>query len=66
VENRNFFYATYTLEDQRTLVAKFENENDRDGFEISIGMYRANLGAITEDVFRTYAERFRAEVLEAE
>lgn len=59
------YYSTYTIDEGRDLSARFADQNARDGFEISIGMYRANLGAITEEVFRQYVERFQGEVLEA-
>ncbi|MBL0386705.1 hypothetical protein JJB07_08575 [Tumebacillus sp. ITR2] len=52
------YHTTYRVEDGRTLHASFESRDNRDGFEISLGMYKVNLGPITEQVFRQYVERF--------
>jgi hypothetical protein len=55
------YSTTYKLEDGRILSASFADRNNKDGFEISLGMYRVNLGPITEAVFRQYVERFAGE-----
>ncbi|ASS76368.1 hypothetical protein CIG75_16355 [Tumebacillus algifaecis] len=57
------YYATYTLHEGEQMVARFADINKRDGFEISLGMYRANLGPVTRDVFMQYAERFEGDVV---
>ena len=56
------YYATYTIADGRRLVASFAHINDRDGFEISLGMYRSNLGQVTEEVYMRYLEKFDGRV----
>ncbi|KEO83547.1 hypothetical protein [Tumebacillus flagellatus] len=60
------FHTSYKVEDGRTLHAKFESRDNRDGFEISLGMYKANLGPITEAVFAQYVERFAGEWSESD
>lgn len=56
------YYATLTIADGRRLVASFANINDRDGFEISLGLYRSNLGQITEEVYYRFLEKFDGRV----
>lgn len=56
--------STYKIDDGRMLCAFFTNINDKDGFEISLGMYRANLGPISEEVFRRFAGKFTGVVQE--
>ena len=56
--NSETFYATFQIDDGRKLQAKFSNQNDRDGFEISLGMYRVNLGPVTEEVFLRHVDKF--------
>ena len=56
------YYATMTLADGRRLVASFANVNDRDGFEISLGLYRSNLGQITEEVYTRFLKKFDGRV----
>ncbi|HEU4963540.1 MAG TPA: hypothetical protein VFV52_06730 [Bacilli bacterium] len=60
------FYARYKVEEGFQMQARFDDINDRDGFEISLGMYRPNLGPVTEEVFRRYAQRFNGVVMEPE
>lgn len=54
------------IADGRWWKAKFSHIDDKDGFEISLGLYRANLGPITEEVFRRFAGKFKGEVQEPE
>lgn len=56
--------STYKIDDGRILFAFFTDINDKDGFEISLGMYRANLGPITEEVFRRFVGKFSGVVQE--
>lgn len=58
------YYATYAVEAAGQMKARFADMDKRDGFEISLGMYKANLGPVTREVFLQYAERFEGEVLE--
>jgi hypothetical protein len=58
VANTEQFFATFKIDDGRLFQAVFDDINGRDGFEISLGMYRANLGPITEEVFRRFAGKF--------
>ncbi|MFD2171767.1 hypothetical protein [Tumebacillus lipolyticus] len=57
------YYATYKLEDGTEMAAKFADINKRDGFEISLSMYRVNLGPIKREVFLQYVERFEGELI---
>lgn len=59
-----WYYATYAVEALGPMKARFADLDKRDGFEISLGMYKANLGPVTRDVFLQYAQRFEGEVLE--
>jgi hypothetical protein len=56
------YYSTIRVEEKH-LTARFDNINDRDGFEISLGMYKANLGPLTEEVFRRFTDKFSGEVI---
>lgn len=64
VSESDLYYATFAVETVGVMKARFADINKRDGFEISLGMYKANLGAVTREVFLQYAERFEGEVLE--
>ncbi|MGZ4031589.1 MAG: hypothetical protein ACXVP5_10470 [Tumebacillaceae bacterium] len=56
--NLEQYFATFKIEDGRLFQAVFDDINGRDGFEISLGMYRANLGPVNEEVFRRFAAKF--------
>jgi hypothetical protein len=58
------YILTYELDDGRQVAARFYDINDRDGCEISLGMYRANLGPITEEVWERIVQKFRGEKIE--
>ncbi|TCP55644.1 hypothetical protein EV586_103297 [Tumebacillus sp. BK434] len=60
----DLYYATFAVEAVGPMQARFADMDKRDGFEISLGMYKANLGPVTREVFLQYAERFAGEVLE--
>lgn len=46
------------------LWGKFADINDRDGFEISLGMYKGNLGPVPEEVFLRFLQKFNGELSE--
>jgi hypothetical protein len=56
--NANGFLLTYKLGDGSEVVASFQNENDRDGCDISLGMYKSNLGPITDEVWERMVGKF--------
>lgn len=58
------YYASIQVEDGRELAAKFADINARDGFEISLEMYKVNLGPVSEEVFRRFADKFAGDVIE--
>jgi len=57
-EHTNTLIGSFKLEDGRVLSATFANVNDKDGFEISLGMYRVNLGPVDEAIFDRYMNKF--------
>ncbi|GIM47897.1 hypothetical protein DNHGIG_34460 [Collibacillus ludicampi] len=57
------YILTYELEDGRQVAARFLDINDRDGCDISLGMYRMNLGPITEEVWIRIVHKFNGELL---
>lgn len=59
------FYSTYRLSSGITRIAAFADLNDKDGFEISLGMYRAHVGDVTEEVFRRHVEKFNGRIEES-
>jgi hypothetical protein len=63
MSNTEFYYATFTVDTGDEMAAKFSDINKRDGFEISLSMYRSNLGPVTREVFLQYAERFEGQVI---
>lgn len=52
------YILTYVLEDGREAAASFANINDRDGCDISLEMYRVNLGPITQEVWDRIVGKF--------
>jgi predicted SpoU family rRNA methylase len=64
--NSRTFYSTYQIADGRNLAAKFKDLNDRDGFEISLAMYRNHIGEVTEEVFLRYVDKFNGTVVAQE
>lgn len=57
------YFFTYVLEDGREAAASFRNINDRDGCDISLEMYRMNLGPITREVWEKMVAKFNGIVL---
>ncbi|WP_018132604.1 hypothetical protein [Effusibacillus pohliae] len=57
------FVLTYKLADDTPVAAEFDSENDRDGCDMSLGMYQANLGPVTQDVWERYVARFNGRLL---
>jgi hypothetical protein len=62
MQEQEIYFLTYELEDGRQVAARFLDINDRDGCDISLGMYRMNLGPITEEVWERLVRRFNGEL----
>ncbi|GAX91216.1 hypothetical protein [Effusibacillus lacus] len=58
------YVLSFRLENETKVAAVFESENDRDGCEISLGMYRSNLGPITREVWERMVGKFNGKCLE--
>jgi hypothetical protein len=52
-------YLEYELSDATRVLLWFHNINDRDGCHISLDMYKAQLGPVTEDVLARILDKFR-------
>jgi hypothetical protein len=57
------YYLEYEIDNGARIILAFDEENDRDGCHISLDMYKAQLGPVTEDVFTRIREKFRGEIL---
>lgn len=60
------FILKYKLGDGSEVRAYFRNENDRDGCDISLGMYRSNLGPITSEVWDRMVGKFNGTMISEE
>lgn len=54
----NESFLEYQLSDETHVLLQFSNINDRDGCHISLDMYKAQLGPITETVLATMLQKF--------
>ncbi|MFC4767351.1 hypothetical protein [Effusibacillus consociatus] len=61
--SKSGFVLTCKLEDGTEVAAEFADINDRDGCDISLGMYRANLGPITSEVWEKMVGKFNGTFL---
>lgn len=57
----NESYLEYELHDATRVLLRFQNLNDRDGCHISLDMYKAQLGPVTEEVLSRIVEKFHGE-----
>lgn len=57
------YYLEYEIASGARYFVVFDDENDRDGFHISLDMYKAQLGPVTEEVFHRIREKFRGTVI---
>jgi hypothetical protein len=57
------YVLTFALDDGREVAASFTNINDRDGCDISLDMYRVNLGPITPEVWERIVDKFNGALL---
>lgn len=57
------YYLEYEVDTGERVIVEFEDENDRDGFHISLDMYKAQLGPVTMEVFTRIREKFRGKIL---
>ncbi|MCX7570006.1 hypothetical protein OS242_08515 [Tumebacillus sp. DT12] len=62
--NSETFYSTYRMSTGTVRIAVFTDINDKDGFEISLGMYRAHVGDVTDEVFERHVEKFNGRITE--
>ncbi|GMA57111.1 hypothetical protein C7445_107144 [Alicyclobacillus sacchari] len=56
------YYLEYELSDGQRVILAFDEENDRDGCHISLDMYKAQLGPVTEDVFSRIVNKFNGRI----
>ncbi|MBF8376609.1 hypothetical protein IW967_01795 [Alicyclobacillus mali] len=56
------YYLEYELDDGTRLFLAFDNENDRDGCHISLDMYKAQLGPITQEVLDRILGKFNGRI----
>lgn len=61
VTEKDTYILQYEIEEGRLVSARFTDENDRDGCDISLGMYQSNLGLITEEVWVRFVRLFNGE-----
>ncbi|BCJ87044.1 hypothetical protein [Effusibacillus dendaii] len=57
------YVLTYQLHDGAEVAASFGDINDRDGCDISLGMYQINLGPITQEVWERIVAKFKGKLL---
>lgn len=57
------YILTFSLNNGREVAASFKNMNDRDGCDISLDMYRVNLGPITQEVWERIVGKFNGALL---
>ena len=57
------YILTFALDDGREVAASFKNMNDRDGCDISLDMYRVNLGPITQEVWERIVRKSNGTLL---
>ncbi|WP_206831470.1 hypothetical protein [Alicyclobacillus fructus] len=56
------YYLEYELHDGTRVFLAFDNENDRDGCHISLDMYKAQLGPITQEVLDRILGKFHGRI----
>ncbi len=59
-------YLEYELDDGRRVMLAFSNIDNRDGCDISLGMYKAQLGPITDEVLARILGKFSGWMLKAD
>lgn len=57
------YIFTFQLANGEEVAAAFQNINDLDGCEISLAMYRSNLGDITREVWERIVGKFSGRLL---
>lgn len=61
--NGDVYLLEYKLSDETRVFLRFDNINDRDGCHISLDMYKAQLGPVTEEVLHRILKKFSGEVV---
>ncbi|KRW91896.1 hypothetical protein SD51_06450 [Alicyclobacillus tengchongensis] len=56
------YYLEYELSDGQRVILAFDEENDRDGCHISLDMYKAQLGPVTEEVLSRIVNKFNGRI----
>ncbi|MDP9729762.1 hypothetical protein FY534_00700 [Alicyclobacillus sp. TC] len=56
------YFLQYQLSDDRVVMLQFSNINDRDGCHISLDMYKAQLGPVTQAVMERILAKFQGTV----
>lgn len=56
-------YLEYELFDSTRVILVFETINDRDGCYISLDMYKAQLGPVTEEVLTRILNKFNGRIV---
>ena len=64
--NDDTSYLEYQLSDGKFVMLAFENINNRDGCHISLDMYKAQLGPVTDEVLERILGKFRGWILSPE
>ncbi|MCL6454563.1 MAG: hypothetical protein K6T78_13240 [Alicyclobacillus sp.] len=57
------YYLEYELSDGQRVFLQFADENDRDGCHISLDFYKAQLGAVDEEVLERILAKFHGQRL---
>ncbi|QQE79419.1 hypothetical protein [Alicyclobacillus sp. SO9] len=57
------YLLEYKLSDETQVFLRFNNINDRDGCHISLDMYKAQLGPVTQAVLQRILNKFSGEVV---
>lgn len=63
IESAADAFLEYELADDRHVLLKFQHINDRDGCHISLDMYKANLGPVTEEVITRISDKFSGKIV---
>lgn len=65
MHEEEIYYLEYELSTGERKMLRFNNLNDRDGCYISLDMYKAQLGPVTDEVFHRIVHKFHGEPLSA-
>ncbi len=66
MQNDETSYLEYELSDGKFVMLAFDNLNNRDGCHISLDMYKAQLGPVTDEVLERILLKFKGRILSPE